>query len=645
MQSYYGNKGNNLIKLKKLGYNVPEFTLLGKGFFDEFLTDVGILEEAQLLEHRSGMIESKFELIRNAILYNPISKKIEFKIINSVKNLNFPISIRSSSSAEDGTIKSGAGIFFTSLNVEKNNVINETRKVLASLYEKKNIFLLPQQDFHPNSYFMGIVFQEMVEPIYSGVAFSSNPITGDNTTIIVEFNKGLCENVVNGLGNIETFNIRKDIDELEYTKFPFLYDVKNQIINLEKAVGFAVDMEWTVGKEGFYFLQYRPITSIKPKPIINEIKIFSMSELNEENYPYLSYLHGRYPSWRKKAKFFDFCEKSNIENNKWKFIIFNKELISKFSYKKLFFDFDSDIIIYHLNSNTNRRCYINEIKSNIQELIDNVDENSYCVSLRESIPNTLSAISTIKGDGEMVVEYFYGKTRNLNSGIITPTTYHLGINGEIIDTNITEQFIWEFDKKTADIFQTEKKELLKMDNGILQKIFKQTQIISNKFGKCTVEWWIWNEKLYASDISILNNSHNSINNKTISNGVYKGKIYNMPKIDEKMLDNINKSNTFSVNEHNLDFQKSEIYSYLDNTLNEWSKEGKIILYCDKPYLFLAPFLKYIGGFVFNSASMLCHLSLILRERNIPAISLDNQKIDFIDGDICELNASEGGIIK
>ena len=64
-------------------------------------------------------------------------------------------------------------------------------------------------------------------------------------------------------------------------------------------------------------------------------------------------------------------------------------------------------------------------------------------------------------------------------------------------------------------------------------------------------------------------------------------------------------------------------------------------YSKRPYLFLAPFKDLVAGFIFEDGSNLCHLSLILRESLIPAISLEGKRIEFDQGEIINLNANEG----
>ena len=48
-------------------------------------------------------------------------------------------------------------------------------------------------------------------------------------------------------------------------------------------------------------------------------------------------------------------------------------------------------------------------------------------------------------------------------------------------------------------------------------------------------------------------------------------------------------------------------------------DGQAIVVSPRPYAALAALLPFARGFVFEQASMLCHLSILLREHGVPAV--------------------------
>lgn len=640
MDKNYGNKGDNLIKLSDLGFNVPKFTVLGKDFFKEFLEDANLLKKAQAINKKNGLTETEFINLNNDILSSKISKNIKSQIDKAIEGLSFPIAIRSSSSAEDGKVKSGAGMFYSGLNVDKDSVYSEVKKVLASLYKSKNELLFQEYDFNPESYYMGIIFQEMVNPEYSGVAFSSDPITGDTSSLLIEFNEGLCENIVNGTKT--PICISLDRKNGNSDKYSFVEELKNNILDIEKIDKTSVDIEWAYKDGKIYILQYRPITTIIPKPKIDNLMVFSMSKLNDETYKYLSYLQKRYPAWVKKAKFFKFCEENGFETAKWKFVVLNKEILKNLDCNELFKDFYSDSLSCHFTS-YHKLIFKSEFKDYLANFINNIDDNSYCVSIKENLPNESCAISTINPNGTTHIEFFYGKMRKYNIGSIVASQYDLDDKGNIINENIAQQVLHRYDKYRKELVPTEETIKGVLNKDLLKEIFEKTKIVQSNFGNCTAEWWICNGKLYASDISLLKNTLDSENNKTISNGKVRGRIFKLPEIGIDAKNEVNQTAELSVKNFNFDINKSNVYLELEKEILKMESDEKIIIHCDKPYLWLAPFLNKISGFVFDNASSLCHLSLILREQKIPAISINDDTLNIEYGQLIELNANKGAI--
>lgn len=641
-----GNKGKSLLFLKNNGFNVPKFELLGKEFFNKFLKSINALDNVQMIKIKNAWLHEEFSTIRNLILNTPISKEIESEIYSVVKNLKFPISIRSSASVEDGNVNSGAGVFKTSLNVQKENVIQEVRNVIASLYEDKCLILLTEQDFHPDTYYMGLIFQEMVDAKISGVAFSADPLTGNKTEVILEMTKGLGENLVSGIGDTTGLILPKlgEIENKIKAEYNFVIQLRNEVIKAEELNDFSVDIEWAYSNKELFILQCRPITTIDKKPEIDNIMEFSMSSLNSETYPYLGYLQRRYPKWLKKARFFDYCEKRNIKTNKWKFMVFNDNNFDNIDFDSFFKDYDSKYVSYHLNSQTPSYSTIKDMPGKINDFFNMFKDNLYCVSIREFLPNEMSAISSVNSDGSVQIECISGKMSNLNTGISTPTKYVIDNSGNIIERYISVQEIWQFDSECINIKPSGIKREVILKESLINEIYRITKDMHMSFGECTVEWWIWKDILYAVDMSLLKTPGNGKDLTIISNGKSKGKIYKLPDINQNILNNLNMFSAISVCDTDFDVNKVNILKELKNIFEEWSNEGEIILHSDKPYLFLAPFKEYISGFIFNNASNLCHLSLILRESGIPALSLNNKQINFEYGQYIELDTERGGII-
>lgn len=248
-----GGKGLSLVKMTRAGFNVP------KGFV--------VPVEFELSETNKKDILSSFDALN-------VSK----------------VAVRSSATVEDGSKNSWAGQFSSYLNISRDNLIEHIELVQESINnvrvgvysEKTNITELK----------MAVVVQEMVDAVSSGIAFSMNPVTKDESVIVIEAGFGLGELIVSGTVTPDNYEVNKNdfetkksiniqksalyesgIKDLTQTEASSqklndnqIKEIAQEIIKLEKYFGLPVDVEWAY-KDQLYILQARPITKTLVSPI------------------------------------------------------------------------------------------------------------------------------------------------------------------------------------------------------------------------------------------------------------------------------------------------------------------------------------------------------------------------------------------
>ena len=197
------------------------------------------------------------------------------------------LAVRSSFSLEDGDKSAYAGMFSSYLAVDKSSVYNKIIDCYHSfLNERINHYT---DDFRSGN--MNVICQKMINPKYSGVAFSKNVISDSSNEIIIEVCIGLGELLVSGVITPMTifYNIEKGIISEQYESIQTikrviqnekLVDVSTsslelsafgineiQLIskNLKKLVRLYqkhVDVEWCIDQQNqLHLLQCRPITT------------------------------------------------------------------------------------------------------------------------------------------------------------------------------------------------------------------------------------------------------------------------------------------------------------------------------------------------------------------------------------------------
>lgn len=178
-----------------------------------------------------------------------------------------PYAVRSSATGEDGAQSSFAGQFLTRLDVHTENLVEAIREVAASAGSDHAEFYAERVATKKTAS-VAVVVQRMIPADFAGVAFSHDPVDGTDTVVISAV-RGLGESLVSGEQNGETYRVPSNGKTVyPETPKPMLLDVFVDTIAREvelaaAAFGGPQDMEWAIRDNHLYFLQARPITTIR----------------------------------------------------------------------------------------------------------------------------------------------------------------------------------------------------------------------------------------------------------------------------------------------------------------------------------------------------------------------------------------------
>jgi len=175
--------------------------------------------------------------------------------------------VRSSSNIEDGKFHSFAGLFKTFLNVRGfEEVRNAVIEVWAATQSETVKIYLEKRDISPDQILMSVIIQEMVHPVYSGVLFSRNPMTGTNE-IVIEGVKGEGVALVQDGVTPERWISRqgswiaKPENGLMPSRVPS--QVLNEAQKIFKKYDNPIDLEWVYDGQDVWWVQMREITTLR----------------------------------------------------------------------------------------------------------------------------------------------------------------------------------------------------------------------------------------------------------------------------------------------------------------------------------------------------------------------------------------------
>lgn len=200
--------------------------------------------------------------------------------------------VRSSAVGEDGSGNSFAGQMESYLYVKPQDIKNRIQDVINSANSERIKFYREQNGLSNDDIKVGVIIQEMINSEVSGVAFSSNPITGKRNEVVISSVFGLGEGLVSGELNADTFivegeKITKNIVEKPYkiifdrengfgtkqepNKEPIapsltdnqIKEIAQEVKKIVEIYGKPQDIEWAYEGGKLYILQARPITTLE----------------------------------------------------------------------------------------------------------------------------------------------------------------------------------------------------------------------------------------------------------------------------------------------------------------------------------------------------------------------------------------------
>lgn len=224
----FGGKATNLAFLKKNEFNVPD----------------GFCISTQI---------------------NKLTEDVKDRIMQKLKNITFPVAVRSSATAEDSRNSSFAGQFKTFLEINsERGLFVAIEKCQNSLNSKNVQAYLKDKD--AKNVKMAIIVQKMIKADYGGVVFTIDPVGKKN--ILIEIVKGSGEKLVAGEMIPNTYHAdRKDFSiKQKETTFEFdenlLMNISKIALKIEKLFSYPQDIEFCIKDNELFILQSRSITTL-----------------------------------------------------------------------------------------------------------------------------------------------------------------------------------------------------------------------------------------------------------------------------------------------------------------------------------------------------------------------------------------------
>jgi pyruvate,water dikinase len=256
-----GGKGASLAALRAAGFRVPDGFVVTTQAFREFSAGVGTLSAALAAD-----------------------------IVHAYRRLGGRVAVRSSLVAEDSLERSFAGQFESVLNVEGDDeCLAAVLRVYGSLSRSSAAqyaaHAMSSQASPPAVMELAVIVQRMVAPRAAGVAFSTNPVTGERH-VVIEAVAGLGDRLLGGTVVpsrfvVDTRGVLAAADRREIGAGVLPDDAVLSIAAVVRDVadraGIPQDVEWAWLDDGLVLLQARPITALASSQVYSRRLVGDMS--------------------------------------------------------------------------------------------------------------------------------------------------------------------------------------------------------------------------------------------------------------------------------------------------------------------------------------------------------------------------------
>lgn len=189
-------------------------------------------------------------------------------------SLQYPFIVRSSALGEDSLHASAAGQYESILNITDRDGLRQAIFQCLNSYNHPNALEYRRQRRLPDTA-MAVLIQQQVKGVFSGVAFSRNPINRHGEDVAIEALPGDATRVVSGQVTPEQYRVLISQTDRDASLLPVEGngDVPPAIIQQialltrqleERYQGIPQDVEWSYDGKQLWILQSRPITTLLP---------------------------------------------------------------------------------------------------------------------------------------------------------------------------------------------------------------------------------------------------------------------------------------------------------------------------------------------------------------------------------------------
>lgn len=605
-----GNKFQNLCLLSK-DFHIPYAVCIGSSFLNNLFFRDPLRRERLHYLFLKLKSTSANELSKTHVEIESIARSFRFTsedialvaelLSPYVGKLTYPVALRSSASHEDSANSSFAGVYKSVLHISSfRGMIQAMEELIRQYFSLGAIAARLKENNCSELLELNIIVQNMVSSHLSGVCFS----LFNEHRYYVEWVYGFGETLVSGDIPANHYINADSLHHHDAFLHSVLKDVQRATKQIRCILNCEVDVEWAHDEQNLYILQARPITVLSEnfserKPLFLYDALYFENRLQQRNLIFdCADVYHLY--MEKRAKYYVLAKSQGLSSIPGYLITFNLSGLreNKKDFKTLYTAPDSNQIILDINSQIRQVILKKEALIEYLFSIFSGDEYTpHSIILRHFMKGDYGCVSRIIGNNQILIECADAGLLALNRGL-----------------TVSEQLITDFD---GHILQRSRNLL---PQHCVNTIATFTRSFQNMTSSFLLEWLIKDNLAFFTDYSTEGPDFpvtTALSQKSalpIVSGNVAGKIYKLSDID--LLTELSVSPGVSIGQiSDKLYENPDLFSIIQDIQ---ASRQDIIVYADRPYAILTFLFDYVTGFIFKEGSLLCHLSIMLRECRKPS---------------------------
>lgn len=519
-----------------------------------------------------------------------------------------PLAVRSAARVEDQAARSSAGIYDSFLNVQgPGSIAAALLAVWRSYFSRAALVERLAAGVLADGRRMTAMVQPMVPARAAGVAFSADPVTGAGDALC-EYTAGLADRLVSGA--VDGRRLRADEepkDPLDPLGVAGAQAVFSVLERLQRHFRQEIDVEWVWDGSEVHVVQVRPISTLaagapqrNAKPVLDIRPLYDAADEDLADFQPLPEFARYFRAKRRPLQLL--AHDLGLPRRPALLLRYNRAGIERpeagaglavvASRKEVVVDASDRV----------RQMIVpgSDVLNTLLALV--ADRHAVgIVALRAFVAGDIGFITQPREDGSVALEYSAGGLLALNRG-----TAHAHF--AILASGDTRRPDW-LDKSGSDL------------------ILRAVAAARACFGPTQIEWVKDGDDLIMLDYSPLSATLGA-DPSVIGTGFAHAPVVRLE--DTATLTDMSEGPSISITSVP---RAHDLGAYVQEQLRRiQSLPAPPILVCRRPYALLAALIPHVAGFVFQSAPLLSHLSILIRENRKPALASPEVFAGLSDGD-------------